>query len=48
MSIPSPVFDDQHIYLGNAGGRDKPGFLYSIKAGAEGNITPADSGLVSN
>ncbi len=48
MSIPSPVYDDQHIYLGNSGGRDKPGFLYSIKAGAEGDITPADSGLVSS
>lgn len=48
MSIPSPVYDSEHIYLGNAGGRDKPGFLYSIKAGAEGDITPADSGLVSN
>ncbi len=37
-----------HIYFGNAGGRDKPGFFYSIKAGAEGDITPADSGLVSS
>jgi outer membrane protein assembly factor BamB len=48
MSIPSPVYDSQHIYLGNAGSRDKKGILYSIKAGSEGNITPADSGLVSS
>ena len=48
MSIPSPVYSDEHIYLGNSGGRDEPGILYSIKAGAEGDITPADSGLVSN
>ena len=48
MAIPSPVYNDDHIYLGNSGGRDKPGFLYSIKAGASGDITPADSGLVSS
>lgn len=48
MSIPSPVYDDKHIYIGNAGGRDNPGVIYAVKAGAEGDITPADSGLVSN
>lgn len=48
LSIPSPVYSNEHIYLGNSGGRDEPGILYSIKAGAEGDITPADSGLVSN
>jgi len=47
MSIPSPVYDREHIYIGNAGGVGKPGILFSVKAGAEGNITPADSGLVS-
>lgn len=46
-AIPSPVYDSNHIYLGIGGGRDKPGILYSIKAGAKGDITPADSGLVS-
>ena len=30
MAIPSPVFDQHHIYFGNAGGRDKPGVLYSV------------------
>lgn len=48
MSIPSPVYNKDHIYLGNAGGSEKPGILYSIKAGSEGDITPADSGLVSS
>jgi outer membrane protein assembly factor BamB len=48
MAIPSPVYDSEHIYVGNAGGPGKKGFFYSVKAGADGNITPADSGLVSN
>jgi len=48
MAIPSPVYDSEHIYVGNAGGPGKKGMLYSIKAGAKGDITPADSGLVSN
>jgi outer membrane protein assembly factor BamB len=47
MAIPSPVYDSENIYFGNSGGRDKPGILYSVKAGAKGDITPADSGLVS-
>ena len=38
----------EHIYLGKAGGPNKPGMLYSVKAGSNGDITPADSGLVSN
>jgi len=48
MAIPSPVFDTDHIYVGNAGGPDAKGMLYSVKAGASGDITPADSGLVSS
>jgi len=47
MSIPSPVFDNENIYLGNAGSRDKKGAFYAVNAGAEGDVTPADSGLVS-
>jgi len=47
MSIPSPVYNNEEIYLGNAGSRDKKGVLYAVNAGAEGDITPADSGLVS-
>ncbi len=48
MAIPSPVFDNDHIYLGKSGGPNKPGILFSVKAGSKGDITPADSGLVSN
>jgi len=48
MALPSPVSDNEHIYLGKTGGVNKPGILYSVKAGVDGNITPADSGLVSN
>ena len=47
VSIPSPVYDKEHIYLGKSGGPNKPGMLYSVKAGSKGDITPADSGLVS-
>jgi outer membrane protein assembly factor BamB len=48
MSVPSPVYDEDHIYMGNSGGPGKKGIIYSVKAGAEGNITPADSGAVSS
>jgi outer membrane protein assembly factor BamB len=45
MSIPSPVPDKDHIYLSNAGGRETPGTLCAVKAGAEGDITPAGGEL---
>jgi outer membrane protein assembly factor BamB len=47
MALPSPVSDTEHIYLGKTGGPGKPGILYSVKAGVDGDITPADSSLVS-
>lgn len=47
-AIPSPVYDKEHIYLGKPGGPGKPGTLVSVKAGSKGNITPADSALVSS
>jgi outer membrane protein assembly factor BamB len=40
MSIPTPVADNDHLYIGNTGEDDKVGGLYSIKAGATGDITP--------
>ena len=43
MSIPSPVGTPEYLYIGNSGGQKSKGSLYSIKAGAEGDITPADS-----
>jgi len=45
MAILSPVATKDQIYIGIAGGRDKPGALFSIKAGAEGDISPKDSTL---
>jgi outer membrane protein assembly factor BamB len=48
MAIPSPVFDTEHIYIGNAGGRESKSTLFSVKAGAEGDITPADSSATNN
>jgi outer membrane protein assembly factor BamB len=43
QSIPSPVADQNLIYLGNAGGREVKSNLFAIKAGAAGDITPKDS-----
>jgi len=48
MTVPSAVYDAGHIYLGKAGGPNKPGMLYSVKAGSKGDITPAEGSLVSN
>jgi len=39
MSIPSPVGDNEHLYIANTGGPDATGSLSSVKAGATGNIT---------
>jgi outer membrane protein assembly factor BamB len=45
--IPSPVGDKEHLYLGNAGGREVKATLFAVKAGVEGNITPAEGELKS-
>lgn len=47
-SIPSPSADNEKIYIGNAGGPDKPGNLFAIKAGATGDISLADSTVTQN
>ncbi|OFY64591.1 MAG: hypothetical protein A2Y71_17135 [Bacteroidetes bacterium RBG_13_42_15] len=47
QAIPSPVGNQDMLYVGNAGGREVKGFLFAVKAGAEGDITPADSGMLS-
>lgn len=47
QSVPSPTGDETHIYIANGGGREVKSNLYSVKAGAEGDITPAD-GITSN
>ncbi len=43
QTIPSPVADDAHLYIGNEGGERSKGFFYSVRAGAEGDITPKDT-----
>jgi outer membrane protein assembly factor BamB len=43
QAIPSPVADEAHLYLGKEGGEKSKGLFYSVKAGAEGDITPKDS-----
>jgi outer membrane protein assembly factor BamB len=48
QAISSPVYDKNNIYFGSTGGREIITDLFCVKAGAAGNITPADSGLVSN
>jgi outer membrane protein assembly factor BamB len=48
QAIASPVYDKENIYLGNSGGREIITDLFCVKAGAAGDITPADSGLVSS
>ncbi|MDX2430576.1 MAG: PQQ-binding-like beta-propeller repeat protein, partial [Bacteroides sp.] len=47
-NIPGPVADDDYIYLGNAPYRDTPGTFFCVKAGAEGNITPAEGESTSS
>ncbi|HPF51281.1 MAG TPA: PQQ-binding-like beta-propeller repeat protein [Draconibacterium sp.] len=48
VSIPSPAFDTEHIYFGNAGGPSGVGALYCVKAGASGNITPEEGALTND
>ncbi len=47
MSISSPVADQEHLYIGIGGGRDAKGNLFAVKAGAEGDITPAEGQRIS-
>ena len=48
MSIPSPIGDNEHLYIANTGGPDAVGSLSSVKAGATGDITPDTVTLASN
>ncbi len=47
MSIPSPVFDDEEIYIGNTGDPQNPGNIFAIKAGASGDISLPEGSLSS-
>ena len=46
-NIPSPVSDNDFIYMGNTAWRDIPGTFFCVKAGAAGNITPLDGETTS-
>jgi|WetSurMetagenome_2_1015567.scaffolds.fasta_scaffold00003_41 outer membrane protein assembly factor BamB len=48
QTIPSPVGDENTLYIGNAGGQNAKGNLYAVKAGAEGDINPAEGATTSN
>jgi outer membrane protein assembly factor BamB len=48
MSIPTPVADNEHLYIANTGGPSGVGSLSSVKAGAEGNITADTLTLTSS
>jgi outer membrane protein assembly factor BamB len=41
-TIPSAVSDRDHLFIGNEGYRDIPSTLFAVKAGASGDITPAE------
>lgn len=47
-NIPSPVADRDFLYLGNKAYRDTPGSLQCIRAGASGDITPAEGETTSS
>jgi outer membrane protein assembly factor BamB len=42
QTIPSPVGDEERLYMGNAGGQELKGNLFAVKAGAAGDITPKE------
>ena len=48
QTIPSPVGDEGHLYLGNAGGQEVKGNLFAVKAGAEGDISPKEGEMTSS
>jgi outer membrane protein assembly factor BamB len=48
MSIPSPVADQEYLYIGISSGREIKGNFFAVKAGAEGDITPAAGQRISN
>ncbi len=47
-NIPSPVADKNFLYLGNTERRETAGSIFCVKAGAEGNINPAEGETLSS
>lgn len=48
QAIPSPAGDENNLYLGNTGGQNAKGNYFAVKAGAEGDITPAEGETTSS
>ncbi|MFH0842185.1 MAG: PQQ-binding-like beta-propeller repeat protein [Bacteroidota bacterium] len=48
MNIPSSVGDQELFYTGNTTGQNAKGALFAVKAGAEGDITPAEGAASGN
>lgn len=46
--IASPVADNNMVYVGNEMRRDGGGFLFAVKAGAKGDITPEEGASTSS
>lgn len=46
--IASPVADNEMIYVGNEKRNDGGGFLFAVKAGAKGDITPGEGASTSS
>ncbi len=47
QTIPSPVGDSDHLYIGNEGGREVKDKLFAVNAKAQGDITPAEGAMTS-
>ncbi|MCX6227164.1 MAG: PQQ-binding-like beta-propeller repeat protein [Bacteroidia bacterium] len=47
MSISSPAADKEHLYIGIGRGEEVKGNFFAVKAGAEGDITPAEGQRIS-
>ena len=47
-SIPSPVYSRDLLFTGNEKRRDGGGFLFAVKAGSRGDITPAEGDSTSS
>ncbi len=48
MNIPSAVGDANMLYTGNTSGQNARGSLFAVKAGSEGDITPAEGASAGN
>jgi outer membrane protein assembly factor BamB len=47
-SIPGPVSDKNHLFIGNTGDQKVKSTFFAVKAGAEGDITPDSGAFISS